>query len=825
MNCRLLIIFVLFFLGCSKCLDVEPYVEVDSQLFECEIESVSDKVVGATRATSIIPNVDRGYIFFYNSVTGNYKGCEAVADLSLTQSGSKIKFTTSTDYSTKDKIIAIFNHDISAGLPSDFSKVTSENIGEYFPLSADYLSSVNGSMPMYLNDFTDSDRAVREVYRSVARMELFIKDGLAIDHDSHTHSIGKNNLKFVVVNAISQGAVGGTPTITEKCFDVTKFDDNFPYTLTEYVTSTDDTDNKIYLYPFSYAIKAINGSKLKSDTYSNDRFAIILKHDDTIYGDTQHEPRYYKLNLLDKATSTYFDIKPNHNYRVVIKAVNSRGYATVEEAYEMPPSNIEYEIYDDKGGLTYSNGQYAISMDEILSYDEVLVYGEKETTLEFNNIRYALPDGGEMAGSKFITNEVVFKVYDVKNTTTNSWIDPNYKFEVETISDFDFDSEGRSALTSVGKSIKMTLKNAGECKIKLKIKLGNLEIGRDEITIKKVATDGNGDGSFDAHPNHFEIAGKEFIEGSWQSDDIDFGARASSAAYDECGDGGMVIYMGENATPTGYKTMNGAVSGKSSKNSYPVFSPKTRKGYYSYRDDNGEHKVMIQVKQLAPFYLGHFGNTASSQSLYHYNGLVCEKIEEIKGGSGPDANGQWVTSLLDINGVMKWSENQKQYYTGTIWGDYNGLGDRYHNLVDGLGVTENIVKNNSNITLEEQNAAYYCYMKNDINGNGTIDSNEPIKWYLPAQNQVLAMWVNMNVFQSDIKLFRLNNGADGESRPYYWSCSEMDDNGGDFVYSFPADFSSHAMAFNMLEGQAEYVPKNSGDPSGQAHVRCVRELE
>ncbi len=818
MRYRLLIIAVLLLcVGCIKDSIVEPYVDGSDHLFTLSIEQFSDEVVGTTRSATSAISIDRGYLFFYNSSSGTFKGYEAVEDVNLKQNGSTITFDAGTKYSITDKVIAIFNHDVNAALPADFTKVTSENIESYFPLSSAYLSKVEEEMnsgvyslgmPMYLDDFTDSDRAVREVYRSVARMELFIKEDLTIEHDSHTHPIGSTSLSYMIVNAASVGSVdlGVSPTYYSagSCFDVDNFDGTFPHSLTEYESSAGDTDNKVYLHPFPYSTLSVDGSELYEGGFSEERFAIIIRHGDkNIYPDRpESEYRYYKLNLLDKATSTYFDVKRNHSYKVVIKAVNSRGYATVKEAYEMPPSNIEYEIYDDKGGFTHSNGQYAISMDEILSYDEILVYGSNEATLEFNNIRYVLPYEGQMQDADFKTNKVSFEVL----SDTDGLI-------IDTTNDFDPDGDGEGVLTSEGQSITVTLSGEGECSIALRIVLGNLEMGRDEIKIKKVATNGDGDGSFDAHPNHIELKGQKFVDGSWHSDDADFGARASSKDYDDA-DGGTVIYMGENVTPTGYKTMDGYVSGQHALDSYPVFSPKTRRGYYAYEDSKGEtRKVMIQLEQLPPFYLGHFGSTASSESTYHYDALICEKIEEI-----PLLDNN-KTVLSQTGGISRWAEGNETFYQGTIWGDYLGIGDRYLNLVEGLEITKSIV-NNPNTTTRPT-AADYCYMKNDINGNGKIDNGETINWYLPAQNQMLAMWININVFDEDNGQYGLHSSG---TYPYYWTSTEVDD-----IYDFtgierPNDFSSYVSKFNMIEGQSDFGNKYVSWDGEKWHIRCVRGL-
>ncbi len=223
---------------------------------------------------------------------------------------------------------------------------------------------------------------------------------------------------------------------------------------------------------------------------------------------------------------------------------------------------------------------------------------------------------------------------------------------------------------------------------------------------------------------------------------------------------------------------------------------------------------MIQMEQLAPFYLGHFGSTAQGESIYHYKGLVCEKIEEIE---STDWRG----------GVLTWSKKANEYYSGNksdYWDDYLGLGERYRNLVEGLHITTQIVERNNFDASSEPIAAQYCYMKNDINGNGKIDSDEPITWYLPAQNQMLAMWINMNVFDTDDELYRLHNiQGVNDSCPWYWTSSEVD--GTIYEYSttsHPTNFANAAIRFNMQAGQNEYGDKVQDYAA--SHIRCVREL-
>lgn len=820
-----IVILLTLFVGCVKYSDSDLVsVDYKSNTINLSIDPSSKYNVGTKSEEDKELLIHRGYLFVFSS-DGTYKGNQKLSSGDIVGNGSSVLSitTTVTGYdSATDKIICVFNYCKSAfDTDEDFSGITKENISTYFPFSNTFISdlekdledkSYTVGMPMFVNDFDDTNNnSLHEIHRALAKIELFVNPSkVSIDLTSHEHSFNSSNVEFAIVNEAVDGNIGfsSRSTIEGKTggAPLENIDVN---TLTFYQPSQPVDGSSpavqgkvLYLYEFPYSTKVINGTTILQGVYSSDRLSIILKHEDNVAH--PGETFYYKLQLVDKSSNNYYNIERNHDYRVVISNVHSDGYTSLHEAYDMPPSNIEYEVFDDKGDITLSNGQYAISMDEIVNYESVTIYGPNETKVSFSNIRSIFPasatEGLTQADLDNMTNSVEYALISK---------DPG----LTILEQNDFATNPH--LTTEGRSINLTIDGEGSCTIKLIIKLGNLTIGGEAIIIKKIGgeTDLGGDSSFDAHPCQLTITDQELIPNTWNSEDSDFGARLNK-------NGETVIYMGENATPVGYRTMDGEITTALSVNAYPHFEPKTREGYYSYydkKDSNKIKKTKIVLNQLAPFYVGHFGNLASGGNHY-YNALIVEKIEEIEDDR--------VTPHLPIGGVMEWSEaGGKVYYReNPIYGEYGNSGMyRFLNCVEGLSITKYIVENNRDKG-SLPTAAQYCYMKNDIDGDGVIESDEPIVWYLPAKNQMLSMWISRHLFESDPNSTVFGFTMDDDSNPYYWTSSEVDN-----VWDGnpPSSFTNYVTRVNVIEGEIDNsAQKGKGWPGTgfDAHVRCVRSI-
>ncbi len=811
-------------------LDVVPF-ESESSAVRFSVEATTSTSFSSTRAEGYNESsIHRAFIFFFDG--DSYVGCYSIANgHALNEKGEPyIVNNGSSDvsieilesgYSNDHNIIAVFNY---KGVASDYSfeGITKTTVGDYFPMDRDYLEAVEKDqnsgayelgIPMFTNDFDDSDTSVHEIYRSVARLEIFVRPDLdastALDH---VHNFDQSNVKMAILNSSSAGNIGFNTldglALSRSEDDAPIDADNFDFSTLDYsyIPSLDSDEapvsevaNKIYLYEFPYQTYLIDGSEIvDSSTFHPGRLAVMIEHEDK---SSHEETLYYKLNIVDQINKYYYDIKRNHDYKVIITAVHCDGYLSVEEAYRMPPSNVEYEVYDDQGHLTLSNGQYAISMDETLNYEEVQIYGRSEVELSFDNIRYIIPDvmaNNATVDIEDLTNEVIFSIDESSITGTLS---------ITCDNDFDDDN---SKLTAEGQDIRVYVTGEGTCTISLLIRLGNLYVGTESLSIKKYGE--GGEGSFDAHPGQQLMDGQTYVEGSWQSLDVDFGARTDS-------DGNLIIYMGENATPVGYKTMDGYVTTNSSADSYPYFEEKTREGYYTYSYMDGEEEKTIKTKvimnQLAPAYLGHFGAPAPAGSPMYFKALISERIEEIERVQSWDG-----AHVSDTKGSMYWGESQGFNYYNNIYGNYFSS-TRYLNITDGYAVSKYIVDYNKTEGALPL-AARYCYMKNDVDGDEFVDEfgDEPVKWYLPALNQMTGMWISKYVYDLDVDEYKLSVGT-GFDENYYHTCTEYNNN---TTTPQSTDVFNQVLTMNMLEG--DVMSSTNKDITWiKAHVRCVRDID
>lgn len=158
----------------------------------------------------------------------------------------------------------------------------------------------------------------------------------------------------------------------------------------------------------------------------------------------------------------------------------------------------------------------------------------------------------------------------------------------------------------------------------------------------------------------------------------------------------MNLLFQENVTPTN-------ISSLSTKSAEPVFENKYLEGYVSR--PTGLMKILVM--QLAPEYIGWLGGDSKQTTgdSYYSKRLILESVEE----------------RIDL----VWS-------TDSLLTGANSYEDGMYNCT--------LLMQRANRT--DFAAAYYCYMKNDANGNGVIDADEPVTWYLPAKKQQMGVLAN-----------------------------------------------------------------------------------
>ena len=228
----------------------------------------------------------------------------------------------------------------------------------------------------------------------------------------------------------------------------------------------------------------------------------------------------------------------------------------------------------------------------------------------------------------------------------------------------------------------------------------------------------------------------------------------------------FVVCIPENVTPTGWikydhEKGTSTPSDENDADAEPLFGQKRAEGIIR-RSDLGATKVFI--RQVAPVYLGHFGSPVTSGDLtvaddggYSKKRLIAEVIEE---------NSSY------------WASANVQFYT------------KFSEFDEGLKIAEYLRNNN------DAAAVKYCLLKNDRNGNGVLDPDEPVRWYLPALKELFGAWISYEPL-------RLSN--DQFYSGDYWSSTES------------SAGRAHSVSFGSTG--SGYFPVTY-----DFYVRCVRSL-
>ncbi|MDD2594289.1 MAG: hypothetical protein PHD11_00545 [Bacteroidales bacterium] len=183
------------------------------------------------------------------------------------------------------------------------------------------------------------------------------------------------------------------------------------------------------------------------------------------------------------------------------------------------------------------------------------------------------------------------------------------------------------------------------------------------------------------------------------------------------GDGTFSLNIPENVTPSRWVTYSDSGSEISSTESNPtaepIFSERVSDGSFI----NGSSKIHLYIRQTKPMYVGWFGGTPNNSTgdTYFDRRLIIENVDEYD--AQDYATG--ATPCFYTSNVATGSQDTERGKENTIY----------------------MMNKSDKINFQ---AAYECYMKNDVNGNGIIDAGESIEWYLPAVNQMMSVYINNN---------------------------------------------------------------------------------
>ena len=688
-----------------------------------------------TRTSDVVENsVNSGYVFVYDT-NDTQKGNYTLQSSDIINKGeSTQEIKVPIKIANGDKVVVVFNAVPAANL--DLNSVTIVNMDASFPLGDTGFESVAAGLPMYGTHTWSATGNTITVKRSVAKLQVMIDANIS---GAHSTDFNTTNVKYQLFNYAVNGKV--TPNVTAGVANGSDLNKAPETSITfndidakQASAKTDNFTGASYIYEYVYSKKIIgetSSTVIAENTSSKNRLAVILKNSKT--------DKYYRLDLLSKDASfniKYIDILRNHHYKIVIKEVNSEGYATPTDALNGDASNIEYEIIDDTGNTTISNGRYAISVGEELFAGKFIYGSATQGTRTYdvaNNVRYILHAGITAPSVNMIT---VVKEDGTAISGSSVW--PN-------------------KLTADLENLLITLPTTVAMEnIRFKIELGVLEYLSEPFTLKLIRSM-----EFDCHERPASVRTVDI-----NPDDINWdGVESPYFTIVKDVNSFTIAPKGENVTPIAWETWNGSSYDRTptekNDDSIPLFEDKS----LTLTLHSGVPNIMFT--HLAPIYIGRWGSPTEDTVVVGEPG----SFVQLTGVMGKPLRKRAIIEAREEADLMKWSSLEANQF------------ENYNELNNGLKISKysNIGSNVGNFTLNE------CYKKNKDYATGVALAEQNVKWYLPAQQQLSGVWVALNEvgYSGGQALI-----TGGDYRTSYWTATEHSS-----LYSWSLFFGSGTLVF------------------------------
>ena len=361
------IIFVIgaiVFQGCVK----------DSELTTCPQDaaaatialSIGDmpEVEVRSVATSKERTISDAYLLLFGS-DGKYKTGEKV-DVATAVTGNgtqKPKIATNLPFSTGDKVVVLANTGATA-MPTTLVAGTStvDDINAAFPSvtwNQNQLEEGLG-MPMSGEMIWDWNSTTQkcDMVRAVAKIEVVFDDELGSNDVTKQFYFGNPDFTWEICNVLRPNiGLIYAPAYTAGCVLPSISSDKF--TNLVYDTSVSPMPipegTSFYASEYNSSVRA-KAAVVDATQFATDRTCISLHFASS---------GYYRVDLFDKKTKKYLDIRRNRHYKITITKVKSAGYPSLSEALANPGSNLEYTVTVDgtEWESETSNGQYLVKTD------------------------------------------------------------------------------------------------------------------------------------------------------------------------------------------------------------------------------------------------------------------------------------------------------------------------------------------------------------------------------------------------------------------------------------------------------------------------------
>ena len=677
----------------------------------------SDFSTRAETAPEIIAEqyITRGYIFVFKADGTQKINYTLDASLDIQKNGDNLPIIKAPiEIAAGEKVAVVLNTAPVSGL--NLATVTLATIDAHFPLGntsnkgfevVANTTDNTGGLPMYgIHTWSNTPEGNKViVQRSVAKIQVAL-----------AATVGGINAAYFTPNYITYQlhnyAIKGKlkPSDTEGNLN---YSDQNQTPITTIANSaitiptasaTDNFAGARYIYEYKYSTNIIGASSSTTQDIklpTKNRLAIILYNKQT--------RKYYRLDLC-RVGPSYTDIVRNHHYKLIIKSVNSLGYASAQLALDGAPNNIEYEIVDETGNSTISNGEYAISVGEQPLANKMvsgIIDNPTQTYQVATNVRYIVRDGATLPSTA--TPNTITVVDADERAIAGASVTPN-------------------VLTDKLASLSVTLPTAKDLpSVRFKIQLGKLVFLSTPFSLKSITPM-----NFDCHQLDTRTVHHKYSEITWDIDptsifDI---TNQIEGSFD-------ITPKSENVTPVSWEKWDDVASTyipstEADDSAIPIFAE-----HFISTGTKADGSVII-IQRFSPIYIGRWGSPIDG-------------VLNATAGNHAALTGD-MNKPLRKRAIIEALEE-----TPTVtWGSTLAPDGVYNIAHHGLYIsTYGDPHAGSKLTHGALNA---CYKKNQ-------NPSSSVNWYLPAQQQLAGIWVALSEVGYGGKQAFSSSGD-------YWSATE-----------------------------------------------------
>lgn len=355
--------------------------------------NLGDMISVKSEASSNERWILHAYVLVFDGTTEKYVKGERIEESGITGNGSQTpKIVTSMKIDNNSKVVVLCNTNVTyttTAIPLTATS-TIDDINERFvrssvPLYDQYTLPYTGSdtgkgLPMSGMITSWTSTAVCKITRAVAKIRVVLGSDIAANDVTGRFTASNTELNWSLRTWHRTGDIFDTGDILSNNGD--PYGSNGLWRRVVGSVGAKPEEQVLYAPEFPSSVRTYDGTAISNDTWDKGRDFIVLKIREGCY----------RIDLYDKTTKKYIDIKRNTDIVITINKV--KVYPNffsndIYTGYGYMSNNLEYDISvtDNNSNETISNGQGYIS----LSNSEFVIYSNAAETIQVATLTYNVP--------------------------------------------------------------------------------------------------------------------------------------------------------------------------------------------------------------------------------------------------------------------------------------------------------------------------------------------------------------------------------------------------------------------------------------------------